>query len=106
MRTLDGELTIKPNRKYGDMPLIVLTAGQDYALPPGAPAEATAELPQRHAEWLRAHDALAALSRRGVNRVVPDTPHYIHLSKPQTVIGAIDEVVDEARDDGRKQPVR
>jgi hypothetical protein len=43
------------------------------------------------------HDALAALSTRGVNRIVPDSVHPIHLAKPQLVIDAIDEVVDEAR---------
>ncbi len=80
------------------MPLIVLTAGVDYTLPPDAPDEAKAEIPtKRHPQWVRAHDDLAALSTRGVNRVVPDTPHYIHQFKPQVVIDAIDEVVDAAR---------
>ena len=94
---LDSRLVIKPGRNYGNMPLIVLTSSVDYTLPPDAPAETAAEVPKRHAQWLRAHDALAALSTRGVNRVVPDTPHYIHLFKPQVVIDAIDEVVDAAR---------
>jgi pimeloyl-ACP methyl ester carboxylesterase len=98
---IDSRLAIKPGRNYGDMPLIVLTAGVDYTLPPDAPAEAKAEIPtKRHPEWVRAHDDLAALSTRGVNRIVPDSPHYIHQFKPQLVIDAIDEVVDAARDGG------
>ncbi len=80
------------------MPLIVLTAGVDYTLPADAPDEAKAEIPRvRHPQWVHAHDALAALSTRGVNRILPDTPHYIHQYQPQAVIDAIDEVVDEAR---------
>ncbi|HEY5410385.1 MAG TPA: alpha/beta hydrolase [Caulobacteraceae bacterium] len=93
----DFRVAIKLDRNYRDMPLIVLTAGEDYTLPPDAPAEAAAERPKRHAQWLRAHDDLAALSTRGVNRVVSGTPHYIHLYRPQVVIDAIDEVVKEAR---------
>jgi pimeloyl-ACP methyl ester carboxylesterase len=95
---LDTRLVIKPDRNYGAMPLIVLTAGVDYTLPPDAPAEAKAEITAiRHPEWVRAHDALAALSTRGVNRTLPLTPHYVHQFAPQAVIDAIDEVVDEAR---------
>jgi hypothetical protein len=49
------------------------------------------------AAFSREHDALAALSTRGVNARVPGTTHYIHQIKPQVVIDAIDQVVAEAR---------
>ena len=104
--TLDSRLVIKSDRNYGDMPLIVLTAGVDYPLPADAPAQATAETPTRRVEWLRAHDALAALSTRGVNRTVPDSAHYIHQLRPLAVVDAIDEVVDEARGSAGRQAGR
>ncbi len=95
---IDSRLVIKPDRNYGNMPLIVLTAGVDSPLPPDAPAEAKAEIPRlMRPQWVRAHDALAALSTRGVNRILPDSTHYIHQIKPQVVIDAIDEVADAAR---------
>jgi pimeloyl-ACP methyl ester carboxylesterase len=47
----------------------------------------------------RGHDQMAAVSTRGVNRVVEGSSHFIQQIKPQAVIDAIDEVVDEARAD-------
>jgi pimeloyl-ACP methyl ester carboxylesterase len=99
---VDSRLVNKPDRNYGNMPLIVLTAGVDAPLPPDAPAEAKAEIPRlMRPQFARAHDALAALSTRGVNRTVPDSTHYIHQIKPEVVIDAIDEVVDAAREANR-----
>jgi len=97
----DGKATINPQRQYGDMPLVVLTAGEDGTPPSDTPEAVRVELPQMAAEWRRAHAALAALSERGVNRVVADSAHYIHQTKPQIVIEAINEVVDAARAKGR-----
>jgi pimeloyl-ACP methyl ester carboxylesterase len=92
----DDSLVIRANRNYGDMPLIVLTAMKDQN-PPGMPQSAEDELPAQHAEWVRGHDALAALSRRGVNRLVADSSHYIQYDQPKAVIDAIEEVVRAAR---------
>ncbi len=96
-RTRDSTLVIKSDRNYGNMPLIVLTAGAIEPPHPDFSDARNAEIPKQFAEWMRAHDALAALSTRGVNRTVPDSTHYIHQLKPQVVIDAIDEVVDAAR---------
>jgi pimeloyl-ACP methyl ester carboxylesterase len=93
---LDSNMVINPQRNYGNMPLIVLTASE-YLSPPDFPAAAKAEIPQFHAEWERAHDAYAALSTRGVNRTVAGSSHDIPQIKPQAVIDAIDEVVSEVR---------
>ena len=42
------------------------------------------------------HDELAALSRRGSNRVVPGAGHFIQTDRPQAVIqGVIDRVLAE-----------
>ncbi len=92
----DSQIVVRPDRNYGRMPLVVLTAG-DFEAPPDFPAAARAEIPLQRAEWARAHDAYAALSTRGVNRTVAGSSHYIQQQKPQAVIDAIDEVVAQAR---------
>jgi pimeloyl-ACP methyl ester carboxylesterase len=97
----DSKIVIKPDRNYGNMPLVVLTAS-DIQLPPDLPDAARAEVPSVQAEWRRAHEELAALSSRGVDRLVPGSTHDIAHVKPQVVIDAIDEVVDAARASGRK----
>jgi pimeloyl-ACP methyl ester carboxylesterase len=97
----DTKIAIKPERNYGDMPLIVLTAGETPSLP-GQSDAVNAERSLQQAEFRRAHDDLAALSTRGVNRVVADSSHYIQQIRPQVVIDSIDEVVDEARADMAK----
>lgn len=93
---VDSEITLDPGRNYGSMPFIILTAGV-LEPAPNDPDAVRAEFPQIRAEWMRGHDALASLSKRGVNRVVPETTHGIQQLKPQAVIEAIGEVVDQAR---------
>lgn len=78
------------------MPLIVLTAGERSRLP-DMPAEALAEQPALTLAWNRSHDALAALSTRGVNRIVAGAGHSIQRHRPEVVIDAVREVVEEAR---------
>ncbi len=78
-------------RWYGDMPLIVLAAG----IRPGPRADQT----QAHRDalnrvWIVLYDQLAALSTRGINRVVPDTDHFVPLNQPDAIITAISEVMD------------
>jgi pimeloyl-ACP methyl ester carboxylesterase len=90
------EQVVKSNRSFKNMPLIVLTAGKMPSIP-GLSEAAKAELPAFNAEWSRAHDELAALSSRGVNRVVPDASHYIQKDKPQVVVNAVREVLAAAR---------
>ena len=102
---LDSRIVVKPGRDYGAMPLVVLTAGLSGA-PPDPPAELKAEIPLQQAAWRGAHAAYAALSTRGVDRIVADSTHDIPQLKPQAVIDAIDEVVDEARAASRTRPVR
>lgn len=92
----DTRIAVNPARNYGDMPLIVLTASKFGAPPDYSPA-AIAEIPAFQAEWRRGHDAYAALSTRGVNRVVPDSSHDMLDENPQVVIDAIDEVVHMVR---------
>ena len=101
---LDSRIVIKPDRNYGSMPLIVLTAGETGS-PPDPPAALKAEIPLQQAAWRDAHEAYAKLSTRGVDRVVAGSTHDIPQLKPQVVIDAIDEVVGEVRASGRTKAV-
>jgi pimeloyl-ACP methyl ester carboxylesterase len=92
----DSRIVINPARNYRDMPLIVLTASE-FSVPPGFPAAAKAEIPAEQAAWRRGHQAYAALSTRGVERVVPNSTHEMLDGTPQAVVDAIGQVVDEAR---------
>lgn len=47
-----------------------------------------------------AHDQTAALSTRGINRIVPQTHHDIEVDRPQAIIDAVDEVLRDI--DGKK----
>jgi pimeloyl-ACP methyl ester carboxylesterase len=98
---LSGRLVVNPARNYGAMPLVVLTAAMPQSIPNGLPsaiAEGYAKgYPAYLAEWTRAHDELAALSSRGRNQLVSDSTHYIQVERPDVVIDAISEVVNESR---------
>jgi pimeloyl-ACP methyl ester carboxylesterase len=96
----NARMVVNADRNYGDMPLIVLTAGRAN-IPPELPADVQAEIPVSIAEWRRAHRELAALSSRGVNRIVADSMHDIPHQNPNAVIEAIGEVVAEARASAR-----
>ncbi|MEO8137381.1 MAG: alpha/beta hydrolase [Betaproteobacteria bacterium] len=68
-------------RTYDRMPLVVLTS-YEAAMDPA------------NGGYVRAHDAIAALSSRGSHRIVPESSHDIFFDQPQAVIGAIEEVLD------------
>ncbi len=105
----DGREVINAQRRYGDLPLIVLTAGHDEAAAlsglRGTPgADTPAERDQLGKEialflrdgWSAGHDAYAALSTRGRNQLVPEPGHNIPIEKPDVVISAINEVLNES----------
>lgn len=105
----DTREIINAQRGFGDMPLIVLTAGGDEASTlsalRGSPgAETPAELEQLRKQialflrdgWVPAHDAYAALSTRGRNQLV-DSGHNIPINKPEVVISSVNEILDEIR---------
>ena len=96
---MSSRLVVDPNRNYGNMPLIVLTSTKVPELPPGTPdaASTRATFAAMDAEMHRGHAELAALSTRGVQRLVPDSGHYIQLDQPDAVIAAIKEVISAAR---------
>lgn len=93
----DSASAVDPSRNYGNMPLVVLTASEPQALPPGAPDAVKKEVPIMMALEKAGHDRLAKLSAHGSSRTVTGTSHYIQLMKPEAVISAVNEVVDAAR---------
>ena len=62
---------------HGDLPLIVLTAGQTAAASPA---------------WKAAHRELAARSTRGVQRTVAEASHNLMKGAPDAVVAAVGEV--------------
>jgi pimeloyl-ACP methyl ester carboxylesterase len=82
-------------RSYGDMPLIVLTRGDNDK---GMPPELTKEDREGFVRiWTGFHEEMTALSSAGERRVIPGAGHYIQGDKPQAVIDAVNEVVAKAR---------
>jgi hypothetical protein len=102
---ISAKLVADPKRNYGAMPVIVLTSTEMPELPPDTPnIEAVrAEFAALNAEMHRGHAELAALSSRGVRRLVPDSGHYIQSDQPDAVIGAIKEVLSAVRDRAANQ---
>lgn len=85
---------VNPARRYGAMPLVVLTAGPQVTRTDD-PDPARAAALARARSWGEAHDAIAALSTRGSNRYVPESGHMIHLQRPQAIVEAVDSVLDQ-----------
>jgi pimeloyl-ACP methyl ester carboxylesterase len=91
-----GREVINPQRRYGDMPLIVLTAGR-HPMPPGMPADVREQAALYFRALASANDAYAALSTRGRNQLVADSGHLIPLENPTAVIEAINNVLAEIK---------
>jgi pimeloyl-ACP methyl ester carboxylesterase len=97
-----GREVINPQRRYGDMPLIVLTAG-GHPMPPGMPADVREQAALYFRALASGHDAYAALSRRGRNQLVPDSGHFVQIENPAVVLAAINSVLAEIRPQPRYQ---
>jgi pimeloyl-ACP methyl ester carboxylesterase len=78
----------------GDIPLVVLTAGQTMGSFPGL---SEAQRAQFATAWVAGHDALAHRSRRGKSVLVANSGHYIQIEQPAAVLDAIRHVVDDVR---------
>lgn len=76
---------------FGDKPLIVLSAdvGRGWSGSIGAFWRSYRPL------WFAQHEALARLSTRGAHRVIDQSGHEIQLDKPQVVIDAVNEVLQQ-----------
>ena len=86
----------------GAIPLIVLTAENKFTTREGA---APAETQPLRALWTRRGGELAALTTRGVQRVVPKASHIIQFEQPDAVVKAVSEVVAQVRA-GATSPAR
>ena len=95
-----SQIAVKPDRDYGDMPLIVLTAGRSN-IPPQTPQHFKDEASAQAAEMRLGRQALASLSTRGELIMVEDSGHSIQLMRPDVVIDAIKRV-HAAAGDGTK----
>ena len=85
-------------RTLGDRPLVVLVATKQ--LPPSAQKAAGLTPPQyasMQSIWLKLHDDETSWSTRSRQQLVPDSTHYIQFGRPDIVIAATKEVVDEVR---------
>lgn len=81
-------------RSLGDLPIVVLTAGNKFGADEGA---APGETPSLRRAWLEAGAIIAASSTHGEQRVIQDASHVIQFEQPQAVIDAITDVVERAR---------
>jgi pimeloyl-ACP methyl ester carboxylesterase len=94
-------------RSFMRLPVVVLTQAPD---PSPLRAWETPHLrAARTRMWFNLHQGLADASSRGVHRVVAGSDHSIHLTQPQAVIDAIEEVLAIVRKDPVetvKQPSR
>lgn len=85
----NGERVVKNDRAYGDLPLIVVSAGKPGLWAP----EAKDEYSALQADWADSHKALAALSRLGERRIAEGSSHLVQLDRPQAVIDAVLDIV-------------
>jgi pimeloyl-ACP methyl ester carboxylesterase len=89
-----GREIVNPQRRYGDMPLIVLTSGS-HPMPPEVPADVREQALLYFRALASGHEAYAALSRRGHDQLVPDSGHFIQVDNPRVVLAAINDVLAE-----------
>ena len=78
---------------FGDLPLIVLSAGREETI--GSLSDA--ENQQRWEAWQELQSELAALSSEGKQIIAEQSGHMIQLDQPDLVIDAIREMMDALR---------
>jgi pimeloyl-ACP methyl ester carboxylesterase len=85
----------KLRRPFGDLPVVVLTRGVSPYAVPGKPQSALNKAMED--ENAAIQKETAALSTRGRQRVVPGAGHVIHADKPEAVVDAVLEVLDQVK---------
>jgi pimeloyl-ACP methyl ester carboxylesterase len=81
---------------FGNLPLIVLTAGRIT----GDGAEAAED----HRAWLQLQSELSRLSTRGRHVVVADSGHMMPFDSPEAIVSATREIITDVRDERREPP--
>lgn len=92
----NGERVARDGRDWGDLPLIVVSAGAAAEGGLWSP-DAKDEHAALFADWTDSHQGLTRLSRRGERRVAEGSGHLVQLQKPQAVIEAVLDVVKAVR---------
>jgi pimeloyl-ACP methyl ester carboxylesterase len=85
----------KLRRPFGEMPVVVLTRGVSPYAVPGKPQSALNKAMED--ENVAIQKETAALSTRGKQRVVPGAGHVIHADKPEAVVDAVLEVLNQVK---------
>jgi pimeloyl-ACP methyl ester carboxylesterase len=77
----------------GDLPLAVLSHDPERAL-----AELPADLAQQtNQAWEKMQEELGHLSTRGTQTIAKNSAHYIQIDRPEVVVDAVRNVVQQAR---------
>ncbi len=84
--TLTSDEVAAGRPRYGDLPVIVLTADGTYASAPPSLRPAVA------AFWRSLHAGIAARSSRGSQRTVARSSHLMPIDRPDAIAAAIEEV--------------
>ncbi len=85
---------------FGDLPLIVLSAGRKPTrLPPEITPALWSQFEKTNSDL---QTELAALSTRGEQRIIADASHYIHWQDPEAVVQAIHDVIFAAQESERQ----
>jgi len=102
LESLDATLSAAGQlRQLGDRPVVVLTAMKPYPAAMLKAMQLTTEQGQRiQAVWKDMHDEEASWSHHSRHQLVPDAAHYIQFDRPDVVIAAVGEVVNDVRAGG------
>jgi pimeloyl-ACP methyl ester carboxylesterase len=85
-------------RELGERPIVVLTAAKPY---PDAVLKALDLTPAQGQQiqkvWAQMHDEQATWSSHSRSETLPDSTHYVQFDRPDVVIKAVRDVVDQVR---------
>jgi pimeloyl-ACP methyl ester carboxylesterase len=103
LESLDATLSAAGQlRQLGDRPLVVLTATKPYPAAMLKAMQMSNEQGQRlQTAWKEMHDEEASWSHHSRHELVPDATHYIQFDRPDIVIAAVREVVNDVRSGSR-----
>lgn len=99
LESLDATLAAAGRlRQLGDRPIVVLTATKPYPAAMLKAMQVTTEQGQRlQTAWKEMHDEETSWSHHSRHELVSDATHYIQFDRPDVVIAAVREVVNEVR---------
>ena len=83
------------------IPLIVISKGRPFELPPGMPAWLPATLERA---WTAGQEQLAQLLPDSPHLIATNSSHYVQIEQPQLVIDSIREVVEAVHIGSRRLP--